>query len=460
MRRWLPPASTLEGVVWPPVLSGERAQIAAFTHHLDASQWLPLEQLEQLQRAQLARLAAHCEQHSPHFRRRLRRAGLSATELGEPGGLTRLAPLTRRRLQRAGAELFCAEVPPGHAPLVESRTSGSTGEPVVVKRSALCRLHWLAVTLREHAWFERDFRGRLSAIRANIREYEEADSWGAPVSLLFPSGRSQGIPIRTPIAEQADLLERFQPASLIVLPSNLSALTEEFRRRGRTLPGLAHVRSLGETLSPTVREAAAAHFGARVEDNYSSQEVGNIAVECPSSGLYHVMAETLLVEVVDDAGQACSEGTVGRLLVSDLSNFATPLLRYEIGDYAEVGPPCPCGRGLPTLRRIAGRERNLVVKPDGSRHWPQVGFARFREVAPIAQYQLVQESPLMIEVRLVCERALTPAEESGLRGVILGSLGYPFALRFSYFPERIPLAANGKHEEFICRIAPPERPVS
>jgi phenylacetate-CoA ligase len=209
-----------------------------------------------------------------------------------------------------------------------------------------------------------------------------------------------------------------------------------------------------------VREAAAAHFGARVEDNYSSQEVGNIAVECPSSGLYHVMAETLLVEVVDDAGQACSEGTVGRLLVSDLSNFATPLLRYEIGDYAEVGPPCPCGRGLPTLRRIAGRERNLVVKPDGSRHWPQVGFARFREVAPIAQYQLVQESPLMIEVRLVCERALTPAEESGLRGVILGSLGYPFALRFSYFPERIPLAANGKHEEFICRIAPPERPVS
>jgi phenylacetate-CoA ligase len=109
---------------------------------------------------------------------------------------------------------------------------------------------------------------------------------------------------------------------------------------------------------------------------------------------------------------------------------------------------------LPTLRRIVGRERNLIVKPDGSRHWPMVGFARFREVAPVSQYQLIQESPLMIEVRLVCERPPTPAEEEALRDVILASLGFPFALRFSYFPDRIPPSASGKYEEFICRVAP------
>ena len=457
MKRWLPPASTVDGVVWPPVLKGERAELAAFMHHLDVSQWMPREHIEQLQLAQLGRLAAYCEQSSPHFRLRLRENGLSAAALGEPGGLARIAPLTRRRIQRAGEHLFCKEVPEGHAPLAEGNTSGSTGEPVKVKRTTISRLHYYGATLREHAWFERDFRQPLSAIRANLREYEEIASWAAPVSLLFPSGRSQGIPIRTPITAQADLLERFQPGSLIVLPGNLAALTDEFRRRGRKLPGLSHIRSLGETLTPAVREAARAWFGARVEDNYSSQEVGNIAIECPESGLYHVMAETLLVEVVDPTGRACADGEIGRVLITDLSNFATPLIRYEIGDYAEVGPPCPCRRGLPTLRRIVGRERNLVVKPDGSRHWPMVGFARFREVAPVSQYQLIQESALMIEARLVCERALTTAEEGKLRDVMLGSLGFPFALRFTYFEDRIPAGAGGKYEEFICRVPGPER---
>jgi phenylacetate-CoA ligase len=444
----------VDGIVWPPIVTGPYAALAALVHHLDASQWLPREQLERLQRAQLARVAEHCAEHSPHFRLRLRENGLTAAELGEPGGLERLAPLTRRRIQRAGEQLFCDAVPEGHLPLGDGKTSGSTGEPVVVKRTAISRMHWFAMTLREHFWFARDFREPLTAIRANLREYEEIESWGPPVSLLFPSAPSQGIPIRTPISEQADLLERFQPGSLIVLPGNLAALTDEFRRRGRKLSRLAHIRSLGETLTPAVRDAAHSWFGARVEDNYSSQEVGNIAVECPDGGLLHVMAETVLVEVVDDAGNACREGEIGRVLVTDLTNFATPLIRYEIGDYAEVGPACPCGRGLPTLRRVVGRERNLVVKPDGSRHWPMVGFARFREVAPVSQYQLIQESQLVIEARLVCERPLGADEEARLREVMIGSLGFPFAIRFTYFADRIPAGEGGKYEEFVCRVVP------
>ncbi len=452
MRRWLPPFSNVDGIAWPPLVTGPHAALAALVHYLDAAQWLPREQIERLQRVQLARLAEYAAEQSPHFRLRLREAELKPAELSEPGGLQKLPPLTRRRIQRAGEHLFCREVPAGHLPLGDGKTSGSTGEPVVVKRTAISRLHWYAMTFREHFWYSRDFREPLTAIRANLSEYEEIESWGAPVSLLFPSGPSQGIPIRTPIAEQADLLERFKPGSLIVLPGNLAALTDEFRKRGRTLPGLAHIRTLGETLTPFVREAAASWFGARVEDNYSSQEVGNIAIECPDSGLYHVMAESLLVEVVDDQGRACKDGEIGRVLVTDLQNSATPLIRYEIGDYAEVAAPCPCGRGLPTLRRIVGRERNLIAKPDGSRHWPMVGFARFREVAPVLQYQLIQESLLMIEVRLVCERPPTAAEEESLRSVILASLGFPFALRFTYFPDRIPEGASGKYEEFVCRV--------
>ena len=79
-----------------------------------------------------------------------------------------------------------------------------------------------------------------------------------------------------------------------------------------------------------------------------------------------------------------------------------PLLRYEIGDYAEVGDPCPCGRGLPVLRRILGRKRNTCLLPDGSRRWPSLSAdelsADLTSFPPIQQFQLVQRSLQSIEL--------------------------------------------------------------
>jgi phenylacetate-CoA ligase len=190
-----------------------------------------------------------------------------------------------------------------------------------------------------------------------------------------------------------------------------------------------------------------------VRDCYSSEEFGYVAIECGNGGLYHVMAEALLVEVVDEQGRQCREGEVGRILVTDLQNHATPMIRYEIGDHAEVGGPCPCGRGLPTLRRILGRTRNMVVRPDGTTYWPITGFKRFRDLAPIIQYQLVQESLTSIEVRLVVEAQLTPEQEGAVAAHIQSFLGYPFETRFSYFEGRIPTGPNGKFEEFKSLVS-------
>src|SRR5262249_50142607 len=163
------------------------------------------------------------------------------------------------------------------------------------------------------------------------------------------------------------------PDSLIVYPTNLDHLCRHFEKHGGAPESLKSVYTVSETLSPRVREQAQRVLGATVLDKYSSQEVGVIATECPESGLYHITAEALIVEVVKEDGPPCRIGDSGRLLITDLHNFATPLVRYDIRDFAEVGGACPCGRGLPTLKRILGRERNFLVKPDGTRNWPLIG---------------------------------------------------------------------------------------
>lgn len=442
--------SDVPGVAWPPVSHGQGAILAAMLRQLDDTQWLDPATLAALQFRQLEHVATHCNTYSLQFHRRLRGAGLAPSDLSSPEGLRKLPVLSRRELQSAG-DLFCTEVPAGHTPLFEARTSGSTGEPVAVRRTMMSNLDWLAMTMRDHLWHRRNFRGRLCAIRANIDAPGRRADWGAPASLLFETGPSIGIPITTDIDTQIALIAEFAPDSLLAYPNNLLAIARECAARGIALPGLRHIRTIGETLSPQVRDEIRAIFPAHIADCYSSQEIGYLACECPDAPLYHVMAETVIVEILDESGAPCREGQVGRVVVTDLHNFATPLIRYDIGDYAEPGPPCRCGRGLPTLKRILGRERNLILMPDGTRHWPLVGYAKFREIAPITQYQVIQETRDSVEVRLVTERTLTASEEDALRAHIQTSLGYPFALRFSYFDGKIPVGSTGKFEEFICR---------
>jgi len=443
--------SDMPGIVWPPVSMGPASVLAALLRRLEATQWLSPAEIAARQFQQLGLVARHAAQHSKQFRARLKAARLSPDDLATPQGLQRLPVMRRRDIQVAGAELFCSEVPKGHVPLAENRTSGSTGEPVTIKRTAVNQLDWLAMTMREHLWQGRDFSGRLAAIRANISQYGERDDWGPPASLLFRTGRSVGIPIVTDIARQFEMLRAFQPDNLLVYPSNLDALAGHARERGLSLPGLTHIRTIGETLSPRIRDEAKATFAARLSDCYSSQEAGYIALECPDSGLYHVMAETLIVEILNDAGATCRVGEVGRVTVTDLHNFATPLIRYDIGDYAEAGAACRCGRGLPTLARVLGRERNLILMPDGRRFWPLTGGRDFRDVAPVSQFQLIQHDRERIEARLVVETPLTPAQEAAVRALIEKSLDHPFKIEIVYFAERLPVGANGKFEEFVCK---------
>jgi phenylacetate-CoA ligase len=165
------------------------------------------------------------------------------------------------------------------------------------------------------------------------------------------------------------------------------------------------------------------------------------------------MADALIVEGLDAAGRQSAPGDIGRVVVSNLGNFASPLIRYDIGDYAEVGNPPKCGRGLPVLQRIVGRSRNLLIMPDGRRQWPLTGYGSFREVAPVLQFQFVQTGRTAIEVRLVVSRSVTSEEENALRSVILAALGYPFTLAFKYHQEPLRRDPSGKFEEFICAIA-------
>lgn len=424
---------------------------------LEQSQWRRAQALQAMQLERFSQLAQHAWRHSPFYRLRFERAGWDGQQMWTPERYARIPLLTRSELMLQLDHLCCHVVPPEQGACYMVQTSGSTGQTVTVLRTDATQLYWLAFTMRDHLWQRRDFSATLAVIRATSPVLDDPVQaarlgWGPPASLLTPTGPSFSQPLSMPVALQAAWLERIHPQYLLTYPTNLAALLDLHERGEVRLPAsLREVRAIGETLHAGLRQRCAA-LGLAVVDMYSSQELGIIALQCPQSGLYHTQDENLIVEVLDEQGNPCAPGQIGRIVITDLSNYATPLIRYEIRDYAEAGPPCACGRGLSTLRRILGRRRNMVTLPDGSKHWPLVGAHHYREIADILQYQVVQHSLTEVEVRLVAPRPLAATQESKIAALVHTALGHAFPLRFSYFTDELPGTRGGKFEEFISLL--------
>lgn len=446
-------ASKLGGAPDPapqPIGADSPSGLARLCNSLEAAERLPLSALQLRQGEQLKSLVAHHARHTPSFMRRLKAAGITPDRLDTVEGLCRLPPLKRADIQTLGADFFSSDVPKHHQPVFQVSTSGSTGEPVTVRKSRINQLSLLANTMRDHRWFKRDFSGRMAQIRPQFGQIFETENWGIPVNQDHASGRALAIPITLDIHEQSERLRAFKPQLLVVYPNNLSALLTVWEAAGVAIEGLLHVKTMGETVSDSLRERLRHLTGLEIEDGYSSEEVGYIAIQCAEGGLYHLLSESVLVEVLNDDDTPCATGETGRVVVTDLHNYASPMIRYEIGDHAEVGGPCPCGRTLPTLRRIMGRTRNLVRYPDGRRNWPLVGFHNFPPSARIRRYQVAQTGLASLELRVVADQPLTPDMISALQRVVCDAMAYPFDVHVVQFDREIPSSTNGKMEEFIC----------
>ena len=265
------------------------------------------------------------------------------------------------------------------------------------KKTGISQLFWHANTVRLHIWHQVPFSSRHSTIRVKIEAIGERQDWGPPFTHLYRTGASQVIPISTSLEEQVELLQKFKTETLSIYPSNLRGLLELWRDSDTRLAELKWIKCNSETLPEDVRQdVAELYSGVSVIDGYFSQEFGAIALQCPDGGPdggpdrgLHVMSESLLVETLDQHDSPCSPGQTGRVVITDLHNLAAPLIRYDIGDYAELGEPCSCGRGSHKLKRILGRTRNLIVKPNGDRHWPLTGYRECSSIVPFRQYQMV-----------------------------------------------------------------------
>lgn len=452
------PQSLADYELRPTPPGSETAFLRSIVEQLEESQWWSAEQLLDHERQHLRALLDHSYETVPFYRKRLEKAGFRPGRKVTKHIWQRIPILTREEVQAAGSNLDSNAVPDAHGAAFEVSTSGSTGMPVTVKQTALSRQYWHAITTRDVLWHGIDVSGLLCMIRpfdpekAKYPDGMRFDNWGS-VALTFLTGPAVALHIHTSIEKQVDWVRRCEPSHLVSVTSNLQGLAAYCLENSISLPSLKSLSSIGEVVTQEIRETCRAAWGIGVKDIYSSVDVGYVALQCPDHEHYHLQSETACIEIIDDRGRRCGPGEIGRVIVTPFHSYATPLIRYAVGDYAQVGPPCPCGRGLPVITKVLGRVRNRVRLPDGRTFFPNLQGQKLAEFAPVKQFQVIQKTLEALEVRLVATRPLTANEEGRVKSHLQMRLEYPFDIDITYH-DIIERSEGGKFEEFKSLIHP------
>jgi len=437
------------GMVWPRIYSKRDALSLSMQFAFQVSEWWPQERLLENQMRQITALLRHAAATVPYYREKIPDRSLLPQHPIVMDTFRTMPILRRADIQSAGQTLVSKKIPSNHGAAFEIRSSGSTGRPIRVLGSDLTGMYTRALSMRGHLWHRRDLSKKNVDIRTALSNSKRTRRgvW----SLVPDAGEGVSLDISLPIDVLLDQLIQEDPVYLQTHPYTLKGLIEASVERDIRPKRLREARTFGEALEPAIRDAARDHWAITVVNNYSAMEVGTMAHQCPESENLHEQSESVLIEVLDDDGRPCLPGEVGRVVVTALHNFATPLIRYEIGDYAEVGETCACGRGLPVLTRILGRQRNFLVLPSGERRFPEA-WKMLTDIAPeIRQFQLTQKSYEKIEIKLVVTTPLANSKELQLVDYLIEKFGHPFDYQFVYVDD-IPRGKNGKFEEFISEV--------
>ena len=154
---------------------------------------------------------------------------------------------------------------------------------------------------------------------------------------------------------------------------------------------------------------------------------------------------------MDENGKTLPSGKSGRIMVTDLHNYAMPFVRYEVGDIGMLtDEPCVCGRGLPVLKSIEGRITDIIILSNGvtlSLHL----ITRIFKNCPVKQYQLIQVAKDELLVRVVKDINYSERDTESIMSILRYHVGEEIKIELEFY-DKIPSGQNSKYRFVLSRI--------
>lgn len=410
-----------------------------------------------VQNRRVRAIVLHAYETVPYYREVMDKCGLSPRDFHTAEDLAGLPVLTGKQLANEPARLLSHRYTNGRS--LQLHSSGTSGfakqifyDPAALFL-ALAHGHRQRLVLarfvgRKFGYREMSFV-RPESVSIQMRRFYESHSW-VPKRIELKRGfSSPGATFEDNIAR----LNALQPDVLRGYGSHLGALFRHAWKHGVSIYRPRAITYGADRMAEPDRHLIETEFGVPVLSIYQATEALRIGFQCERRGAFHLNMDDVAVRVVDENGNSVGPGERGTLMISNLTNRATVLLNYKLGDVVTLSAnPCPCKRTLPTIERIDGRADDFIVLPGGRKIHAVVVLAPLLRVPGVIQVQLTQEELQKFFLRVVC---LASAEWSmvsrELAAALRSTLGEGLALDLSR-TDSIPPEPNGKFRSVISRV--------
>lgn len=404
------------------------------------------EKVEAYRDQRLREFVRHCARTVPFYRRRFQECGISPDRILSIEDLGRLPVLTKAEVQDHQSELMSDAVPRYEAEV--AHTSGTTGGGLRFATTIRAVQEQWATWWRYRRWHGLEpgtwcgyFGGRSVVPLAQTGPPFWRCNYPGKQILFSAYHMSPGN-----LGAYVDELRRRQPPWLHGYPSLLSALAAYVLESGADLGYELRWITIGaENLMPHQAELIERALGVRPRQHYGMAEATANVSECERGSL-HVDEDFAAVEFLPNP-----DGPGYRVVGTNFTNPATPLLRYEVQDIASLSTGyCDCGRPGRILASVDGREEDYIVLPNGARLGRMDHV--FKDLINIREAQLYQNCPSELVIRIVRGGGYAQKDETLLLKEVRRRVGTNMAIRLEY-RDTLTRSRSGKLRFVVSEMA-------
>jgi phenylacetate-CoA ligase len=409
------------------------------------------EQLKSYQWNQLEKLLHYCWNNVPYYKRVWQEAGITSIEqIDCLDKFSQLPLLTKQDVMTHYDEL----VPECNKESnIKKSTGGSTGQPFHFELNMDSHEARLAIAWRGYrevgaglgtkaVYLWGTSVGKVSLFR-RVKEALYHRFFNNYMLNSFEMNQSN-------IFQYAEKINKIKPDAIISYVNPLVELAKYIIANNIKMHKPNTIVTGAEALYDHQREIIEKAFNCHVHNTYGCREFMLISSECKNQKGLHINIDQLVVETVNNGESVFNES--GDIVITDLTNYGMPLIRYLNGDCATLSNnKCGCGNPLPMMNSVDGRKLDIIKCPNGQLLPGELFPHMFKDYTWIYMFQVIQSTLEEIEIKIVLKEKEASPDFNPIKEIINKYSADSLKIKFEIVDE-IPLTPSGKRRVTVCKV--------